>query len=57
MFLTITPGPSFQLTQTHLTNVTGDITDQLVIILPVAIGVFAVLLGIKLLPRIIKRYL
>lgn len=45
------------LTSEMVGTIATDLGADLALIVPAALGIFAIMLGIKLLPRIIKRYL
>lgn len=44
------------VTAEQLATVTSDITAQVGVILPVALGLFGLFFGIKLVPKLIKRF-
>lgn len=44
------------ITETMLSPITTAITDNLAVLLPVGIGIMAVMLGVHLVPRIIYKF-
>lgn len=44
------------LTQTLVNGVASNISDAIGLIVPVALGLFAVIFGVSMLPRLIKRF-
>ncbi len=45
------------LTKELLAPITTALTDNLTVLLPVGIGIFAVMIGVKLIPSIIYRFM
>lgn len=44
------------ITSEMLTGLTSAITDNLGVILPIAIGAFGILYGVKLVPKVFKMF-
>lgn len=45
------------LTSTQLAPITTALTDNLDVLLPVGIGIMAVMIGVSLIPRIVYKFL
>lgn len=49
--------PGIAITQEMLSPVIDGITSNIAVILPIALGIFSVFIGIKLIPRLFKQFI
>lgn len=56
-FASSDPLPSIAITQDMLKPLLDGVVSNVGVILPVGLGLFSILLGVKLIPRLISRFL
>lgn len=49
-------GTNAIVTSDMLSGLTSTITDNLAVVLPVGLGIFAIFIGINIVPKIIKKF-